>query len=158
FRWTAGTGSVGIGDLPGGLLSSRARAVSSDGSVIVGQGNSTSGPEAFRWTFGGGMIGLGDFAGGSFDSTAQGVSANGTVVVGQGNSTLGAESFRWTSGGGMAGLGGSLQNGANGVSGSGLVIVGATQTPEAFRWRPTDGIVPLGDFPGGAFNSRANAV
>jgi probable HAF family extracellular repeat protein len=48
----------GLGDLPGGGFFSIARAISADGGVIVGQGTSTSGQEAFRWTEDDGMVGL----------------------------------------------------------------------------------------------------
>jgi probable HAF family extracellular repeat protein len=50
FRWTAPTGLVGLGDLPGGTFGSSAQAASRDGSVIVGYGNGPAGEEAFRWT------------------------------------------------------------------------------------------------------------
>jgi probable HAF family extracellular repeat protein len=59
---------VGLGDLPGGDLSSFALGVSADGSVVVGAGNSAAGNEAFRWTAATGMAGLGDLPGGSFFS------------------------------------------------------------------------------------------
>ncbi|MDJ0728996.1 MAG: PEP-CTERM sorting domain-containing protein [Crocosphaera sp.] len=49
FRWTADTGMVGLGDLPGGAFFSRAAAVSADGSVIVGRSESASGLEPFIW-------------------------------------------------------------------------------------------------------------
>src|SRR5437660_10580757 len=75
----------GLGDLPGGSGFSDARAVSPDGSVVVGGSNSSSGYEAFRWTQTGGMIGLGDLPGPPFYSYAFGVSAYGSVVVGAGN-------------------------------------------------------------------------
>ena len=50
---------MGLGDLPGGGFSSFAYDVSADGSIVVGQGLSASGAEAFRWTMADGMIGLG---------------------------------------------------------------------------------------------------
>jgi probable HAF family extracellular repeat protein len=37
FRWTARSGMIGLGDLPGGGFRSVAYGVSADGSVIVGQ-------------------------------------------------------------------------------------------------------------------------
>src|SRR5262245_37318037 len=67
FRWTAATGVVGLGDLPGDTAGSNAAAVSADGGVVVGVSGSASGQEAFRWTSGGGMVGLGDLPGGGFD-------------------------------------------------------------------------------------------
>jgi probable HAF family extracellular repeat protein len=60
----------GLGDLAGGSFSSFAIGVSADGSVVVGQGLSASGSEAFRWTSGTGMVGLGDLPGGLFFSSA----------------------------------------------------------------------------------------
>ena len=82
-------GFVGLGDLPGGGFDSKAYGVSADGSVVVCQGESTSGEEAFRWTLSGGIVGLGDLLGGSFSSRAYGVSADGAVVVGYSVSTEG---------------------------------------------------------------------
>ena len=142
---------LGLSDLANGTFNSRANAVSSDGSVVVGFGTSASGQEAFRWTSAGGMIGLSDLTGGSFSSSANGVSANGSVVVGAGNSASGPEAFRWTSGGGLAGLsdlaGGSFNSIANAVSADGLVVVGAGNTAsgsEAFRWTSGGGMVSIG--------------
>jgi probable HAF family extracellular repeat protein len=67
FRWTAPTGIVGLGDLPGGALHSVPTAVSSDGSAVVGWGhwgsNLQTDIEAFHWTQSTGMVGLGDIAG-----------------------------------------------------------------------------------------------
>src|SRR5688572_13401343 len=88
-----------LGDLPGGTFSSRALAVSSDGSTVVGDSNSASGVEAFRWTAAGGMVGLGDLPGDTFSSGARGVSSDGSVVVGGSRSASGNEAFRWTSAG-----------------------------------------------------------
>jgi uncharacterized membrane protein len=75
---------VGLGDLPGYDISSMARAVSADGSVVVGRGSSESGWETFRWTAEDGMVGLGDIPGGIFQSAGEAVSADGSVVVGMG--------------------------------------------------------------------------
>ena len=52
---------VGLGDLPGGNLSSGATAVSADGNVIVGTGSSADGFEAFLWTPALGMVSLKQF-------------------------------------------------------------------------------------------------
>lgn len=88
FRWTmtnqqTGEGRmVGLGDLAGGGFSSWAIDVSADGNVVVGQGLSANGPEAFYWRDGQ-MIGLGDLPGGNHVSVANAVSADGSIVVGQ---------------------------------------------------------------------------
>jgi len=82
FRWTEDGGIIGLGDLPGGASWSEARAVSADGSVVVGRAStgyttlpkSVAGPtegtlqiqspdpipvfEAFIWTESGGMRNL----------------------------------------------------------------------------------------------------
>jgi probable HAF family extracellular repeat protein len=149
FRWTSGGGMVGLGDLPGGIVTpeSEAIGVSDDGLVIVGQGNQTVAPEAFRWTSGGGMVGLGDLSGGAFESNANNVSGDGSVIVGFGTSASGLEAFRWTSGGGMVGLGdfagGSFTSSANDLSADGSVIVGTGNSAlgaEAFIWDAANGM------------------
>ena len=155
FRWTQGSGMVGLGELPG-YSYSHASGVSADGSVIVGQSWSGarvfSGGEAFRWTQGSGMVGLGDLPGGSTNSHAYGVSADGSVVVGEASSAAGPEAFRWTQEEGMIGLGdlagGSFNSSANGISADGLVIVGSGRSAsgsEAFLWDATHGMRSLRD-------------
>ena len=49
FRWTAGSGLVGLGDLDGGFFSGEATSVSADGSVIAGRSSvDTTRSEAMR--------------------------------------------------------------------------------------------------------------
>jgi probable HAF family extracellular repeat protein len=101
FRWEVSGGCDpdapgnpcmgGLGDLPGGDFSSRAHGVSADGRVVVGEGLSEAGIEAFRWEDGV-MIGLGrlpcppGLCGAdppdTISSVARAVSADGAVVVG----------------------------------------------------------------------------
>jgi probable HAF family extracellular repeat protein len=104
--------------------------------VVVGQGSSTSGNEAFRWTQAGGIVGLGGLAGGSFYSYASGVSADGAVVVGQSSSTSGNEAFRWTQAGGMVSVASWLS--AAGVSATGWTILSLAATTNS------DGSVVVG--------------
>lgn len=164
FRWTEGTGMVGLGAMTGGSYS-QAFAVNADGSVVVGSGDSTFySSEAFRWTQGTGMVGLGVLSGGTL-STATGVSADGSVVVGTGDSmAYGSEAFRWTQGTGMVGLGvmtGGSYSEASGVSADGSVVAGtgdsASYLDEAFRWTLATGMVGLGVLPGGT-SSFASAI
>jgi hypothetical protein len=97
MRWTQ-AGIQGLGDLPGGNVSSEAFGVSPDGSVVVGVGRAGLIDEAFRWTSAG-MVGLGG------ESAAQAASTNGAVVVGSRTSTQGTEeAFYWTQAGGMQSL------------------------------------------------------
>ena len=76
----------GLGDLPGGQTFSFPHGVSADGSVVVGNSDSTLGREAFRWTSDSGMVGLGYLSEtvgyGSPYSVASSVSADGSVIVG----------------------------------------------------------------------------
>lgn len=138
-----------LDDLPGGGTRNTAWGISADGSVIVGDGSSALGTEAFRWEAGV-TLGLGDLAGGAFDSSAAGVSADGTTVVGTGTTAAGKEAFRWRDGnmislGDLAG--GPVFSQAFGVSGDGSVIVGrdigAGDRSEAFIWDEAHGMRPL---------------
>lgn len=86
----------GIGDLPGGSLSSRAYGVSGDGRIIVGEASADSGAEAFVWSEAGGMRSLKDLlmtsgvdvAGWSL-YRAEDISDDGRVIVGVGVNPMG---------------------------------------------------------------------
>ena len=90
------TTPLNLGTLGGSF--SGAFALSSDGSVVVGDSSPSSSPSsthAFRWTQAGGMIDLGTFGG--VESYARGVSADGSVVVGDSSNSAGVfHAFRWT--------------------------------------------------------------
>lgn len=147
---------------------SEARAVSADGSVVVGYSYSSSGREikAFRWTESYGLMSLTGFPGGIIKGGAYGISADGSVVVGYAtSSSSGAEAFRWTESGGMQNLGfpeGNFDNAAYGISADGSVIVGTSSpsvtSTEAFRWTESEGIVGIGDLLGGGFHSTAQGI
>jgi probable HAF family extracellular repeat protein len=153
FRWTAGTGMIDLGMLPGDV-SAGAYAVNADGTVVSGAScNSTPSCNAFRWTAATGMVSLGRLAG---DNTAVGfgISADGSVVAGT-SSGAAFHAFRWTAATGMVDLG--ILPGDNGatalaVSADGSVIVGAGTTVfatgHAFRWTAANGMVSLGTLPG----------
>jgi probable HAF family extracellular repeat protein len=162
FRWTVDDGIVELGN-------GTARAISADGSTIVGDGSPSSNSEAFRWTSDGGMVGLGFLAEGNSIpttpfSSASATSVDGSVIVGRSSSISGLEAFRWTAGSGMVGMGdlsgGDFRSAAYGISVDGSVIVGAgsaTSYEEAFRWTSVDGMVGLGFLPGTS-ESRALAT
>ena len=172
FRWTVETGMVGLGDLPGGVFTSRATGVSGDGSVVVGRGSSANPAastgtktEAFRWTQATGMVGLGDTPGGGAFSRATDVSADGTVIVGLDLAPSISGAFRWTESTGFVDVGdlpgGPFGSAAQAVNADGSVIVGDSNSangPEAFRWTASGGIAGLGDLPGGIFQSVALGV
>ena len=140
FRWTQAGGMQTIGTLGGGW--SEARAVSADGSVVVGEAANAGGfRRAFRWTQAGGMQDLGTLGGGNQTAIAWGVSADGSVVVGESeNPGFFTRAFRWTASSGMKDLGtlGGNTSAALDVSANGKVIVGrsavSSSGPErAFR-------------------------
>jgi probable HAF family extracellular repeat protein len=152
FRWTGSTGMVGLGHLPGGF-DSTGKAVSDDGSVVVGDeqvpvGGARVRSEAFRWTEEDGMVGLGRLPGGSNTSQAFDVSADGSLVLGlSGSAAADAagmfyEAFLWDAMHGMRSLrsvliaehgldldGWFLIN-AQAISRDGRVIVGSGRNPD----------------------------
>jgi uncharacterized membrane protein len=85
FRWTADTGRVRLGLLPGddAYRDSQAGAtgVSADGSVVVGFSSGFDQAQAVRWTIDGGVTGLGRLPG-HIASVATAVSGDGNTVVG----------------------------------------------------------------------------
>ena len=132
---------TGLGDLPGGAISSSAYGVSADGSVVVGISHSAYGNQAFRWEAGA-MIGLGFIPGGALYSQARDVSADGSIVVGESNSGLAREAFIWDAENGMRSLKDLLVNDfsldladwtlnkATAISDDGLTIVGYGLNPD----------------------------
>ncbi|MFM9994694.1 MAG: PEP-CTERM sorting domain-containing protein [Phycisphaerales bacterium] len=166
----------GLGDLPGGLTRSFARAISADGSTVVGEsssaksGLSESASEAFRWTESGGMAGLGDLGGGIFHSVAYATSGDGSAVVGFGSTdTASAEGFHWDTGG-MVAIGNmgappflGTYSIALGITPDGSQVCGSSSyydpgPPEvygfyAIRYVPSTGIMtPVGTL--GSFGTR----
>jgi probable HAF family extracellular repeat protein len=156
FRWTEGTGIVGLGTLDGSK-SSAAYDVSHDGTTVVGVlfGGRQ---EAFRWTPAAGLVGLGFLSDKNYTySSAQAISADGRVITGEsgkrddkGNITE-SEAFRWLqTSNTMEALGrlpGDRYSNAFGISADGSTIVGFSSTDlsqTAFRWTPTTGMQNLG--------------
>jgi len=160
FRWEIRDGCdpegpanpcmVGLGDLPGGESVSVAYGVSADGRVVVGEGRSEAGVEAFRWEDGV-MVGLGQLpcppglCEGEFNisSVARAVSADGSVVVGQSSLPFfPVEAFIWREGEGMQSLqdflarefaldlAGWRLTAATGISDDGRTIVGEGFNPD----------------------------
>ncbi len=150
----------GLGVTP----SSLAYGVSADGTTVVGRSASAAGNGSFRWTSGTGIQSIGDIPGGQFSSVAYDVSGDGAVVVGQGNNAFFQNvAMLWTAGGGATSLGvlaGATNSQANGISADGTRVVGQTGggLNEAFVWDSTNGMVGLGDLPGGTVNSAALSI
>ena len=174
FRWSMSEGMVGLGGLGGAGsppgFNSTARAVSADGSVVVGRVLQTAkGFQAFRWTEASGMELLGASPG-LTTREATGVSGDGSVVVG-GNmycclGTL-AQAWSWTEEGGFVGLGdlpgGSFRSNGWGVSADGSVVVGDSTSDlnlsgglgEAFQWTEDSDMVGLGLLPEAIWSTSA---
>ncbi len=171
FAWDAEAGTRGLGMLPGSL-NSTARAVSNDGSVIVGEdgGQDPLDPTSLRaviWEAGRGVRALGDLPGVEpIWSSATDVSADGTVVVGWGTSgepgtlTIEREAFIWDVSNGMRGLGGlpgqPAISRATAISRDGATVVGYARVEglsgpdydEPFVWDAARGMRSLGAFAG----------
>lgn len=152
FRWTEASGFVSLGNLSGDPYFSVARAISADGSTIVGQSDFSESCVGigFRWTAAAGMVSLGDLPGGPCLSIARGVSTDGGMIVGTAYSAAGGDAFIWTPDGGMVVLG-DLPGGyhyaeAWDVSGDGTLVVGlgsALSGERAFVWDATHGMREL---------------
>jgi probable HAF family extracellular repeat protein len=142
YRWTVGGGYKILGS-PGNSSYFGAGAVSSDGSVIVGEHPQPVGFAAFRWTAAQGMKELPM-------NIANAVTADGAMVAGGDN---------WWKASGQKGIFGPFpgeqdQTQANGLSGTSQapVAVGAAikgtdafgPTFHAFRWMPVKGLQDLG--------------
>lgn len=143
FRWTSGTGIVGLGALSGDRTESYAADISDDGSVVIGSSSYDgilSHLQAFRWTPANGMVGLG-LVPGYTRSAAQSVTGDGSTIVGFSDGGLGGAPFIWTLGRGIRPLQAMLENdyGVNlsgwtlsiawGISADGTAIVGEGWNP-----------------------------
>jgi probable HAF family extracellular repeat protein len=139
---------MGLGFLPGGS-ESVARAVSADGSVVVGYSDGSGFKnQAFRWLSSTGAMAPLGFLPGSTESYANGVSANGSVVVGYSNGPP-TQAFLWVNGTmyGLGSLPGLAYSVANAASADGSVVVGQASDGKSFnqaaRWRAATGMLPI---------------
>ena len=162
---------MGLGDIPGGEVYSDARAVSADGSTVVGVSTDEFGFGGrglpFRWNAQTGMRSL--LEGSEFYSGgATGVSSDGNAITGFASRTDGTGgTFSWTAERAFILIGdlpgGPEESNAFAISADGTTIVGQGRTEtshlfEAFRWTESDGIVSLGDLPGSVRFSSATDV
>ncbi len=151
FRWTAGTGMVGLGFTGPNHTESEATDISRDGRTIVGwsMDGPTGSQDAFAWTASAGFRVLPRLPGAMFGGRADGVNHDGTIIVGY------DDGFRrgvmWTGSSVMdlgiaTGWTGSL---AKVVSDDGSVVLGGLFTPTLdvpAVWTPTTGFVPFADY------------
>jgi uncharacterized membrane protein len=155
------------GFVVGGTLGSAAYAISADGSVVVGEDEtSTVLARSARWV--GTTNNLIPFldGGGSF-AYALGMTPDGATVVGQSDSNAGYQGFVWTAADGTVALqdlgsGGIFEfTSANAISADAQVIVGSSDNgtgTTACRWNSIGAVTSLGDLPGGSQFSEALAV
>jgi len=154
FRWTAGEGLIGMGDLDGGNVESRAIGVSSNGTQIVGETDSGG----FIWTASTGMLPLFDPPGELSGMRPFCVTNNGSVVLGFSflpmGGTVGA---RWTPSTGIENLG-ALPNPFGtqdaflwscSADGTGATGNSLGEFVQPLHWTASGGMVGLGDVPGG---------
>lgn len=154
FRWTASEGLLRIGMPANGFLDSSAEAVSSDGTVIIGNGHDSTGPRGFRWTAQTGLVALTTPGGqpSGVGTTASDTSADGLIVAGHTTSAGVYEvAVAWNG----AGVPSAFTSGDAGshvyaVSADGGVLVGddsvAGELPvrQVARWTPEGGKERLG--------------
>jgi probable HAF family extracellular repeat protein len=166
FRWTIAGGFQDLGTLSsprGGGVDSEGRAVSENGTTIVGDSDyfdTFFGRRAFRWTSAGGMQNLGLLPGlpdlQGWRSGATAVNSDGTVVVGWSNAQSGStRAFRWTGPSGMENLGvlgGAYMSIASAVNGDGRLAGGycgfSSGGDRAFLWTANFGMVDLNQYLG----------
>ena len=134
--------------------SSEARAVSADGSVVIGVADDSNGnPRAFRWTIATGILDLGTLGGDWSEATD--VSADGSVIVGWSYDANGIyRAFKWTAATGMQDLGAGDYSKAYGISNDGSAII-IDIYPDAFRWTQAGGLLNLGTL-GGVSSSASD--
>jgi len=140
FRWSETDGMKGLSHPPG--ASSRASAISADGSTIVGfyEHPRQGFRRAVRWS----PPKTDLFTGRNTAGEASAVSSNGSQIVGQAGDSTGVHAFYYTDSAGLISLGtvsgiDSDQSMANGISDSGTVV-GWSGDPffgsqDAFIWK-----------------------
>jgi len=156
--WTQATGMVSLGNLPDNYFRcSFAGVISIDGSMIFGDGDSTTSlsytesQKGFRWTSETGMmpvIGLYGLTNGGVSD----LSADNSVVVGSTNN----QAFLWTQSGGMVGLGflpGMTKSRAIAISDDGNTVTGSCWNVDngaeiTFIWTLSEGMKDIGFLPG----------
>lgn len=155
YRWTEARGMVALGHIGPTNANGIARAISRDGSVIIG----SCGVE-FRWTEATGMVELPGAC------AAQDLSADGSVIVGQCFNAPGTQAATWTAETDWV-LHGALGVDPvdayfSGVSADGSVACGQSMIEgfavEPTRWTQRTGMIGLGDVPGGIHYALAWAI
>ncbi len=152
FRWTAASGMKSMGKLTPQSFLSDARAISRDGSTIVGfNKNEVLWFQAFVWTEAGGMKALPALTGVP-SSEANAVNADGTVVAGSSKSQFGpTHAVRWVNGlpQDLASPSISFNSDAYSINDDGSVVGGSYSTGPlsfAFIWSEATGMLDAKDY------------
>jgi probable HAF family extracellular repeat protein len=129
FRWTGASGMVGLGE-----KTSELNAVSADGTIGAGRFHETT---AATWSQANGWSAI---PGADDPSNALGISADGSVIVGVNQNYA----FRWSPVDGPLDIGPTgdipVHSVARDVSDDGSVVVGDTETAQAFRFVMGSGV------------------
>lgn len=163
-RWNAAGQVERLGEPGNGqFLQHRATAVSLDGSVVVGVGETFATSQAVRWTQDTGFTGLGWLEAGDISSPVA-VSADGTAIAGwstiepyDANPNPSFRPFRWTSGTGMVQLEAAGDSYATDMSGDGGFIVGGS-FDGAVLWDPSNHAVLIEHLLGSVLGLNLNGV
>lgn len=145
FKWSAATGTVDLGLLPG-TTSAAANAVSADGSTIFGGASGPGGNNlAFKWNESTGIQALGLSSANIADASSDGQYLAATIAP---------VAVRWSASGGVEMLGdlpgGDVFSRPTGMSANGATVVGYSSgsgafAAEAFIWQAVYGMRPLQD-------------
>lgn len=122
FLWTESGGIIGLGSLPGAVMSF-ARGINDNDQVVGSCFYSNGDSRAFLWTPSGGMVDLGTLPNGDY-SDAYSINNRGEVVGVSTGPDSGAHAFIWTISNGMVALGsmgGSISS-AYGINNNGQVV------------------------------------
>ena len=169
FLWSASTGMIDLGVLPGGSFSIPTGI--NDSGRVVGHADASAGPtRSFLWSAASGMIDLGTFPFGDL-SQAWDINASGQVVglsripLDTDPSFFFAHAFLWSTSTGMTDLGtlGGFRSEAFAINDSGQVA-GQADTANgeihAFLWSASTGMIDLGALPNASpssFGVKINA-
>ena len=157
---------IDLGVLPS-HTNSMARAISGDGSIVVGVSlsNASGDQRAVRWRLNAGPEDLGRLPGGT-RAEAVGISRDGAVIAGSSNGTAGTNAVRWTDAG-VQPLGipaGSVSSAAAGISADGSTIIGVAPVSINFEihyrpmsWTAAGGMI-VRPIPAGVTDGAARAA
>jgi len=171
FLWTAKTGMIDLGSLPGDIAGAAA-AINRKGEVIGSSYNCSVGtscrgqfPHPVLWTVNKVRVGLGTLGGESAFASAindRGEITGGSETAIGPDGTSGNHAFLWTARSGMRDLGalGAQNSNANAINDRGEIVgtywsdTGPVSETRAFLWTQYRGMIDLGTF-GGAFTYPA---